>query len=151
MTYSLRRCQTDPNNIHSIDAYFVSVITGLDRLCFPTDEPYPTEGRWWWVVEDEDRNPVAFAGLAPLPETPGWLFLCRSGVLPQHRRKGLAQKLTRARLRFASTRCHAVISYVDRDNVASGNNLIKAGLRLTVPAYKYGGDDAIYFTKEFSS
>jgi len=78
------------------------------------------------------------------------MFLCRSGTLPTHRRKGFAHRLTLARLEFASTRCESVITYVDRANVASGNNLIKAGMKLCVPTYRYGGDEAIYFAKDFA-
>jgi len=148
--YRIRRCQTDRHNLRSIDLYDQSVIEGLDRLCFPEDEPYSVDGRWWWLVEDSEENPVGFAGLAPVRAEPGVWFLCRAGVLADHRRQGLAQRLVKARIAFAkSVGASAIITYVDRDNIASGNNLIKAGFKLCVPAYRYGGDFAIYFCLDF--
>jgi GNAT superfamily N-acetyltransferase len=146
MSFDVRRCQSNSKDVRSLGVEDKRKLAGLDALCFPNDETYPIRGRWWWMVEDFYWNPVAYAGLAPCPETPGFMFLCRSGTLPSHRRKGFAQRLTVARLEFARTRCEGVLTYVERSNIASGNNLLKAGMKLCVPTYRYGGDDAIYFS-----
>jgi len=144
MSLDLRRCQKSSKSLR-LTAEDKRKLAGLDALCFPYDEPYAVIGKWWWIIEDMDWNPVAYAGLSPCPETPGYMFLCRSGTLPSHRRQGLAQRLTEARLEFARSLKKDVITYVQRDNIASANNLIKAGLRIVKPVYRYGGDDGIYF------
>jgi GNAT superfamily N-acetyltransferase len=121
-------------------------ISGLDHICFPGDAPYNPVGSLWWVITSEGKD-VAFAGIKPLKE--GYGFLCRAGVLKSHQGQGLHRRLLRVRLRAAKRLgMKGVITYTVSTNPKSMNNLIKAGLTLYNPAYRYAGD-VLYWRKDF--
>lgn len=122
-----------------------SIIKGLDRLCFPWDDPYDPRYAFWWIAWDGDA-PIGYAGLKLLRDEPGTAFMCRVGVLAQYRGQGIGKRLIQSRVRWAkrNPNISALVTYTMRDNLASANNLLKLGFRLYNPEYQYGGD-ALYF------
>lgn len=121
-------------------------ISALDLVCFPEDIPYRPAGSIWWLITHEDKD-VAYAGLKPLAE--GYGFLCRVGVLKAYQGQGLHRRLIQVRIRAAKKLgLKGVITYTVSHNPKSMNNLIKSGLRLYNPAYRYAGD-VLYWRKDF--
>ena len=139
MTYSIRQVELVGGYIDSIEE--------MDRTCFPFDEMLPFDGSWWWVAFDEDDVPVGYAGLAHLWGDRG--FLCRVGVLPKARGNGLQRKFVRARQRGArGLEFSRIVTYTDRKNVVSSNNLIRCGYSLYRPTYEWGTSGALYWYRD---
>lgn len=118
----------------------------LQLACLPHDEPMPTGEGWWWVAYD-GALPVAFAGLAVSASVPGGGYLCRAGVLPSHRGRGLQTKLLAARERKARSVGLQVLVTDTFDNPHSSNNLVRAGFRMFDPPVRYGAVGTNYWRK----
>lgn len=130
-----------------LDAEMVAQLYNLDRRIFRWDSPVTFEGTRWWVAEDEDGQVVAYGGLKHMYGDRG--FLCRVGVLPAHRGHGLQRRLLRARERGArSLDLTRMISYTDKDNIHSSNNLIACGYRLYRPEAEWGTPGALYWYRD---
>lgn len=115
----------------------------LDRMCFPTDDPYKKEGVLWWLLSDE-QGLVGFAGLEE--KDAFTVFLCRAGVLRRFTGRGFHRRLIRARETFArSLGFETAITYVMADNLKSANNFIRMGYSLYKPAKPVEG--ALHFRK----
>lgn len=125
-------------------------IEALDRICFFYDAPLSREDiieAFWWLVWDDEGDAVGFAGLKLLDDD--MAYLCRVGVLPGARGKGLQKRLLRARERFARE-CGwtNAITYTAITNPASSNSLISAGYKLYLPEYAWAGKDVLYWIKK---
>jgi GNAT superfamily N-acetyltransferase len=111
-----------------------AVISRLDAICFPVDEPPVFDGAQWsigwdgataacycaWKAVDHDGVPAGFH--------------YRGGVLPEWRGHGLQRQMLRRReaeMR-AGGLCRAV-TYTDADGAASMRNLIAEGYRPYAP------------------
>lgn len=66
---------------------------------------YSTEGRRYWVAEDEAGNIVAGVGIGPLPGAAGVCELQKMYCLPQARGTGLSRRLMEQALTCAA-RCY---------------------------------------------
>ena len=117
----------------------------LDAECFPEDSPEPKAGADWWVVRLAGVGPVAFAGVRYWPSDDCG-YLCRAGVVPDHRGHGLQARLIRARLRHATKEgWSACYTYTSPENIHSANNLIRAGFTLWDPRRAWGGESMLYW------
>jgi GNAT superfamily N-acetyltransferase len=139
--------------IKMVDASLRAVaakIREMDLLCFPELVhlgPIELHGDWWIAY---DPTPVAYAGLWPSIRTPGAGYLCRAGVLPQARGKGLQRKLIKAREREALKKeWVALFSDTDPVNSRSMNNLIACGFESFRPPQPWAshGEDWCYWRK----
>ena len=148
MKFHIRRAQHG-QRVDQISGPSLNYIEGLDRLCFPGDDPYPTAHVWWWIVWDEDGEPVGFGGVKLLPHERGVGYLCRVGVLYRARGHKLQRRLIRAREAFLKERGRGMsLTYTNLDNSASNNNLIKCGYMTYNPDYDWAGrDNVIYWRK----
>jgi GNAT superfamily N-acetyltransferase len=100
----------------------------------------------WWIAFDGER-PIAFAGLH-LYQQPRVAFLCRVGVLPTHRGHGLQRRFITVREQHARRQgFERVVTYTERNNYASANNLIRCGYKLYHPRNEFGLKNALYFEK----
>lgn len=125
----------------------LTTVRALDRLCFPLDAPYRTAGADWWLAFDDEGDPVGYSGVKYLASAGLW-FMCRIGVLPSARGRGLAKRLTAVRLRhIAQNGGGEVVTYCLRDNLPSANNLISHGFKLYEPEEFYGGEDDLYWSR----
>ena len=107
-------------------------------------------GSLWWVAWN-GKEPVAYAGLrlCSLPENRGMGFLCRAGVVPKHRGRGLQKKLIRVREAAArQLGLTELVTYCICSNVASMNSLVSCGYRFYLPATRYGGPGAVYLRRK---
>lgn len=121
----------------------------LDEICFPADHRVAVPGSIWWVAWDK-TEPVAYAGLrlCALPENRGLGFLCRAGVVPQHRGHGLQKRMIRVRETAArQLGLKELVTYCVCTNVASMNSLVACGYKFYLPATRYGGAGAVYLRK----
>jgi GNAT superfamily N-acetyltransferase len=124
-------------------------VLGLDLACFPSDTRVTVPGSLWWIVRHRGR-PVGYAGLYVCedPDNRGLGFLCRVGVLAEHRGHGLQGRLIRARERTARRLgLKELVTYCVPWNEPSVNSLIKCGYRLYRPASRWGGGGAVYLRK----
>jgi predicted acetyltransferase len=123
-------------------------VLALDETCFPADERVSLEGKWWLVRKGKDV--VGFAGLRPclMPQNKGLGFLCRVGILKNHRGHGLQKRLIRVREKAARAMgLKELVTYAVPDNLPSSNSLISCGYRLYRPGNLWGGSTALYWRK----
>ena len=130
-----------------LDGSTFEELVELDYECFPYDARMSFSGTRWWLATDEDGKAVAYAGLEHRYGDRG--FLCRAGVLPEARGNGLQKRLIRARERGArSLSMDRLITYTDKHNVVSSNNLIACGYRLYRPEDEWGTPAALYWYRD---
>lgn len=117
----------------------------LHGACFDADVALTRpEEEFWWIAWD-DVEPVGFAGLAAEADDTG--YLCRSGVLPKARGRGLQARLIRAREAKARDLGLVRMTSDTTRNVPSANNLIRAGYRLFEPAEPWAFPETLYWEK----
>lgn len=137
MTYRIRR-----------EAAPLAVLA-LDELCFPEDYRVSLDGSLWWLVW-RDKEAVGYAGLRPCQseQNKGVGFLCRVGVVPRHRGRGLQKRLIRAREDAArNLGLRELVTYCVPWNCASINSLVACGYRFYRPSTRWGGAGAVYLRK----
>jgi len=121
----------------------------LDEICFPTDHRIDLADSIWWIVW-RGKQAVAYAGLRPCQNAcnTGLGFLCRVGVIPQHRGKGLQKRLISVRERQARRMgLTQLVTYCVPWNPPSINSLISCGYKTYRPETPWGGGGSIYFRK----
>lgn len=142
------------DKVRELDDVAVAELDDLDARCFPFDDLYPKkEPRlyWWVVTEHPTRKVVGFCGSRYMPAD-RYVFLCRAGVLPEARGKGLQRRMIRTRVAHAkSIDAVGCYSYTSYDNYASANNLIRCGFLLFEPNYAWGGNGAYYLYRDVRS
>lgn len=123
------------------------VITKLQKLCLPDDEPYFPNNGWWWLGTD-NKQVAAFCLLTPSSQWSDTVYLARSGVLPAWRGKGLQKRMINLREKFARTKGYSWIISDTTDNVPSANSLISRGYKLYCPRKPWGVDLTLYWRKK---
>lgn len=139
MNYSIRMADnTKPATL--------KLLRDLHARCLPYDKhPNFTDGFWW--IAYCDHTPVAFAGLVPSAR---WLetgYLCRAGVVEEHRGRGLQKRLIRVRLNFARRMGWRWAITDTTENPPSANSLIGCGFRAYDPREPWGGDTTTYWRR----
>lgn len=118
-------------------------VARMDAVCFPHDDPVDLAGTWWWIVW-RGKLAVGYAGMRP--QGYGVTYLCRAGVLPEHRGRNLQAKLIGARVRYARRQgLKTAITDTVSWNFSSANNLIRSGFTLYWPEWRWAGDDKLYW------
>lgn len=121
-------------------------IRRLHAACFPHDRPLRPRLGWWWIVWCGGEA-VGFAGLYLSSRWIDSVYLCRAGVLPEHRGRGLQRRLIRVRLRFARSIGMRWAVTDTRHNPESGNNLIREGFLMFTPSRPWSFSDACYWKR----
>lgn len=122
-------------------------IKRLDRICI-AGGTYPITGAHWWVGLLEDRV-VCYCGLKPLPNDPGLAYLCRAGVSPAHRGRGLQRRMIRLRVRFARDEgFRQVVTDCSIHNGPSLHSLFDCGFRLYEPQMRWSGAPWMYLIRD---
>lgn len=127
-------------------------VLALDEICFPHDDRVNVVDSLWWIVW-RGQEAVAYAGLRPCQaeQNAGLGFLCRVGVVPDHRGRGLQKRLIRVREAAAKAiGLKELVSYCVPWNCASLNSLVACGYRFYRPATKWGGAGAVYLRKKLA-
>jgi GNAT superfamily N-acetyltransferase len=131
-------------NIH--DPEVRKQLKALQKICLPYDEPFPVDDGYWWVATDGDE-PVGFGGLIQSVRWADCGYLCRSGVVPYFRGKGIQKKLIRVRLAHAKAIGWNWVITDTTDNPASSNSLIATGFRLFEPSKPWAFKHSLYWRK----
>lgn len=126
-----------------------TVLVGLHKLCLAADElPDFKRGYWWIVYEDVHRyKPIAFCGMTAVPTWHNTGYLCRSGVLPEFRGKGIQKKLIQTRINKAKSLGWKMLITDTRDNLPSSNSLISKGFKLYRPQKPWSWPEALYWMR----
>jgi N-acetylglutamate synthase-like GNAT family acetyltransferase len=119
----------------------------LQNICLPTDEPADTNFGCWWIAS-EDGNDIGFAGLTRSISWTDCGYLCRAGVVPNARGKGVQKKLIRIRIRQAKTFGWKWLITDTTNNPASANSLIACGFKLFEPTKPWGFKNSLYWRKK---
>lgn len=132
------------------DPDVVATLLQLQKKCLPYDTPYDVSRGHWWIAYD-GYLAVGFAGIV---RSISWFdcgYLCRAGVLPEYRGKGLQKKLIRVREAKAKKLGWRWLITDTRDNPASSNSLISTGFKLYNPTVPWGFKDALYWRKKLDA
>ena len=124
-------------------------VLALDEICFPDDHRINPADSLWWIAW-HGKQPVAYAGLRLCrdPQNLGLAFLCRVGVIPEHRGRGLQKRLIRVRENAArKLAVTELITYCVPWNYPSINSLISCGYKFYRPGTKWGGTASVYLRK----
>jgi GNAT superfamily N-acetyltransferase len=124
----------------------MEAIRAMDRLCLPGCGFY--EGDFWWIVYDEKR-PVGYAGMAYSHQWTDVMYLCRAGIIPEYRGRGLQKRLIRVRVNLARKMGMVAVVTETRRNPASANNLISCGFKMYEPRNPWSFSDACYWMMKF--
>lgn len=128
-------------------AYHIGAIAVLQATVLPSDKPCDTSEGSWWVV-CADGEPIAFAGMRTSRRWTDCGYLCRSGVAPEWRGKGLQKQLIKARIAHAKRIGMRWLITDTTDNPASSNSLIACGFRLYEPIDPWGGKRTLYWRRK---
>lgn len=123
-----------------------ALIKEMQATCLPGAPRYPFEDAYWWIAE-EDGQVVGFAGYTPSQQWASTVYLCRAGVIPVARGRGLQKRLIRARLKHAKKNGAKWAVTDTRHNPASANSLIACGFRMYTPQHPWSFADAAYWIK----
>lgn len=111
----------------------VGAIAILHRATLGDRCPFPLlTGSWWLVMYDGE--PVGFGGLHKAQSQPHSGYLVRSGIMPDHRGRGLQRRLIRVRERKARAFGWRFMVSDTTDNEHSGRNLEACGYERFQPA-----------------
>lgn len=126
-----------------------ALLLWLQLQILSSDTPADTSTGYWWVMELDGR-PIAFAGLHPSSKYSGVGYLCRAGVVADHRGKGIQKQLVRVRERKAKALGWSHLMTDTCNNPASANSLIACGFQTFTPSIPWGGDEVIYWRKRLT-
>lgn len=124
-----------------------ALLAWLQIEALPGDLPLDVSGGYWWIVYS-DGNPIGFCSIKRSSRWSNAGYLCRAGILPKFRGKGIQKKLIRVRIAQAKKLGWNWVTSDTYNNPASTNNLISCGFRMYIPSYKYGGEGTIYWRKK---
>jgi GNAT superfamily N-acetyltransferase len=119
----------------------------LQKICLPYDEPYDTNFGCWWIASEDGRD-IGFAGLVHTVSWTNCGYLCRAGVIPSARGRGIQKKFIHVRLRQAKALGWKWVVTDTTDNPASANSLIATGFKLFQPTKPWGFKDTLYWRRK---
>lgn len=133
-----------------VDSLDPNVAAALHRFNSLAPETFPAlqsrhliRGHWWLVHLGEE--PVAFAGLDPIPSVG---YLKRAYVLPEHRGHGLQLRLMYTReVKARRLGWRQLVSECGPGNARSAANFLKAGFEPVDPEQPWGAPGSRYFSK----
>lgn len=126
-------------------------VPALDELCFPDDDRVKVDGALWWIAW-HGQSAVGYAGMriCQNEHNKGLAFLCRVGVVREHRGHGLQRRMLRARESAARAMgVRELVTYCVPWNCASINSLASCGYKAYRPEHtSWGGSWSVYWRKK---
>ena len=126
----------------------IAILLCLQKLCLPCDKSYPVDHGHWWIAYTDTGKPIAFAGMV---RSTSWFdcgYMCRAGVVPEYRGKGLQKRLIKVReLHAKRLRWNWLITDTYY-NHPSANSLISCGFKLYDPTTPWSYKHALYWRKK---
>lgn len=127
-----------------------ALLQWLQLEVLPADAPMPTDEGYWWVAYADD-TPVGFAGLRSSSQFANCGYLCRAGVLPKMRGRGVQKRMIQARVNYARRLgWQWLLTDTANHNSPSANALIACGFRLYTPSAPWGLPGANYWRKKIT-
>lgn len=151
MTAPFRGRNVRVNKVRSVDPRNKRTLTALHHECYrrsELDADLFDSGEWW--IATYRGEPIAFAGVRQSRQWSDTVYLCRAGVLPAYRGRGLQKRLIKKRLDYARKHGYAWAITDTRRNPASANSLISAGFRMFEPSRPWSFKDACYWKKQLA-
>lgn len=133
--------------VDASDPATAALLHWLQLATLPSDEPVPCTEAYWWVAYVDDA-PAGFAGVRASAQFGDCGYLCRAGVLPPHRGRGIQKRLLRAREQYARRRGWRWLLSDTCDNPASANSLASAGYRMYQPSAPWALPRSLYWRKK---
>ena len=145
MTFRIR--EVDP--FDDKEAY--DELQTLHRLTFFDSAPMPDlyKGHWW-LVRDEAKVNVAFAGMIPAITDLNTGYFTRVGVLHVARGHRLQKRLLSVVERRARKNGWTAIISDTTDNPPSANAMISGGYKIFEPAHRWAFPHSIYWKKDLT-
>jgi GNAT superfamily N-acetyltransferase len=146
VTYRIRR-------VDEADSAIADTLEEMHTRTFTDGTHLPVvDGLWmgdWWLAYYLDA-PVAFAGMTKADPhyAHNAAYLCRVGVLKEHRGNGLQKRLIRAIERHAARLKFSRIVSDTTNNPPSANSFIACGYKTFKPTAPWSFDRAVYWRKE---
>lgn len=137
------------NRVDISDQCVQKRLLNLQKICLPNDSIYDTNFGSWWIA-CQDGCDIGFAGLVRSVRWSDCGYLCRAGVVPGYRGRGLQKKFIRVRIRQAKTFGWKWLVTDTRFNPASANNLISCGFKMFDPTDPWGCKHTLYWRKALS-
>lgn len=137
--------------VREVSGRYLREIAGFQLLLFPDDDLVDPVKGFWWLAFSSKGHPVAFAGLTQVPSWTSAGFLCRAGVLADHRGQGLQRRLIRARVNKAKRIGLTHVISTTYDNPRSANNLVAEGFHLYQPESPWGAEGTNYWIKNLTN
>lgn len=125
----------------------LDAIACLQALALPDDAPCDVRIGAWWLMHSERGDPIAFAGLRMSSRWSDCMYLCRAGVDPDWRGRGIQKRLIAVRERHAKSLGMAWLITDTTRNPASANSLMARGFRMYEPAAPWGTRYTLYWRK----
>lgn len=122
------------------------LLYALQLEILPSDTPTVTDKGWWWIMYDGSL-PIGFCGMYKSTTWANTGYLCRAGISPGYRGKGLQKRLIRVRERRARVLGWTHLVTDTYENPASANNLIACGYRNYIPRTPWGAEGVNYWIK----
>jgi len=126
----------------------VNRLNGLFPDDFVALKPRHLKEGFWWLAHD-GLQLVGFAGMVPFHPFPRVGYLKRAAVIPAYRGRGLQQQMMNERVSRAksSTDWTHFVTETHMENVASSNNMIRAGFRMVTPERPWA-EETLFWVKE---
>ena len=128
-----------------------SILNKLQKRCLPYDDLYAPLIGWWYVVFNDDKEPIAFSGLVPSKRWNDTVYLCRAGVVREYRGQGIQKRLIKIRLKKAKALKMNWAITDTYDNPASTNSLIACGFRLFNPTTPWGTTNTLHWRHKITN
>lgn len=132
--------------VNIADPGIVVQLLELQKACLPYDKPYPIDGGYWWIAYENDE-PIGFGGVVQSVRWGDCGYLCRSGVVPYFRGRGIQKKLIKVRIAHAKAIGWNWLVTDTTDNPASANSLISCGFKVFEPSQKWAFKHSLYWRK----
>lgn len=129
------------------DYSVVERVKELHKECFPVDKVLEPEFGYWWAVWYKGD----IVGFCALRQSARWSdcgYLWRSGVVPDHRGRGLQRRMITTREKLARKLGWSYMISDTNQNPQSANNLIRCGYSMYDPSWPYGIDSTCYWRKK---
>lgn len=144
MIYRIKEVDGDDEHIEDeCRAMHLLTFGEFDAPFWPTSDG----GDWWFVYHAGES--IGFAGMVASESAPGYGYLCRAAVVPEHQGHGLQRRLIRVRETRAKRLGYLGLVTDTYISPESANNLIECGYRMYRPERRWAFSNSEYWRKVF--
>jgi GNAT superfamily N-acetyltransferase len=142
---------TKIKKVNAVNEDISKILIYLQKKCLPGDSLFDISTGYWWIVYDENMLPIGFAGMVRSYRWNDCGYLCRAGIIEEHRGHGIQKKLLKIREKQAKKLGWNWLITDTTDNPASSNSLINCGFKLYAPQKPWGYTQTLYWRKRINA